>query len=365
MCKLDDEESPKSIREYVRNHSDLDVYEYIQRGYNGEVYFAKRKKLGDHVVLKFYGSDENFNSKEEAVILQKIDHPNVLKVYNAEFVPPISAVFVTPKIPGGDLQNIIDTSPVSTKDALNFVAGILKGITELHSQHNLVHRDLKPGNILISAENESIIADLGSVKKLSAANNYTTTSKATTLYLPPESIIEKEYYFQSDLYQIGLILYQLVGGHFPVNEPLEFLTERELKKLESLKGSAWSMAYNDFIEKKITNGKLADRSKLPTYLPSKFKRILNKALHKDYDSRYANSADFLGDVYLLRRSTPNITKNRNHLLFEFENGISFRVSRNAKGENILEKKKDGGSWRQHKQGHDGSLLSMYQFLHAL
>ncbi|MBK8365524.1 MAG: protein kinase [Bacteroidetes bacterium] len=74
----------------------------------------------------------------------------------------------------------------------------------MHSTHSLVHRDLKPGNILIDlATSRPIIADLGSVKKLENADGFVSESKATRIYLPPESILLKHYTFRSDIYQVG------------------------------------------------------------------------------------------------------------------------------------------------------------------
>ena len=144
---LKDEDCVETIRQFVRNNPDIEVYDYIRRGCNGDVYFGKRKKIGDDVVLKFYWSHPNYDATEECVILHKIKSDNILEIKECRFLPPNFAYFLTPKITGGDLQGIIDSRPVSSKEALEIVAGILMGLTELHSNHYLVHRDLKPGNI--------------------------------------------------------------------------------------------------------------------------------------------------------------------------------------------------------------------------
>lgn len=135
---LNDEQAPAKIREYIQTLTDIEVYEYVTRGAVGEVYFGHRKKLKDDVVLKFYDGKEHYDSSEEAVILKKIDHPNILKVIDLKFVPPYYALFTSPKIDGGDLQGIIDNGPISTSYALNMMAGTLLGCNELHSKHQLV-----------------------------------------------------------------------------------------------------------------------------------------------------------------------------------------------------------------------------------
>ncbi len=358
---LNDINCPTAIREFVRANGDIIVNDYIEEGCNGEVYFGTRKKMGDEVVLKFYLATEDYDSSEEAVILRQIEHENILKIYDLRFVSPHYACFLSPKISGGNLQNYLDNNTISSKMALELVAGILKGVTELHSEHQLVHRDLKPGNILLDlSAKRPIIADLGSVKKLSEANNYTTASKATRLYLPPESIIDEEYYFQSDLYQIGLILFQLLGGFFPLETPLDFLTQREKNRLEKLMGhSSWPSVFNDLIDTKIVRGKIADINSIPPFLDPPFKRILNKVLHKDYKKRFQNPSEFLIAIHNLMRSFPSYSSNAESLEIEHCDGKQFRINKDTMNNVTVEKRNSGGAWRKQNQ-HDGTFESALQ-----
>jgi len=180
--ELNDEGCVESIRQFVRSNPDIDVYKYIRRGCNGDVYFGKRIKMNDDVVLKFYWSHPDYDATEEAVILRSIDHDNILKIYDVRFLPPNYAYFLTPRISGGDLQGIIDNTNFSSKQSLETISGILLGLTELHSKHKLVHRDLKPGNILLDVKKSMpIIADLGAVKKIHKADGCVTASKSTYL----------------------------------------------------------------------------------------------------------------------------------------------------------------------------------------
>ena len=86
--ELNDEDSVKSIQDFVRNNADIEVYEYVKRGSNGEVYFGKRKKMGEDVVLKFYWAYSNYDEAEEAVILKQIKHDNILEIYDLRFLAP-------------------------------------------------------------------------------------------------------------------------------------------------------------------------------------------------------------------------------------------------------------------------------------
>lgn len=358
MVKIDDAECPEEIRQFVRDNTDIELLGYIRKGLNGEVYFAKRKKLGDEVVLKFYLSSPGYDSSEEAVILKGIDHPNILKIYDLRFVPPEYAVFLSPRISGGDLQSHIDIDPFSSKDALKIVSQILSGITELHSSHHLVHRDLKPGNILLDfIKKRAIIADLGAVKKINDAHGYVSASKATRVYLPPESIIDDQYYFQSDLYQVGLILFQLLGGCFPINDQMQWLNKRERSIVTAIRNSILrEVKLYEIIDTKICKGKIADTATLPKYLDDTFKRVLNKALHNDYAKRYPTSSEFLKAVHMLERSFPNYNQTPDYLLISHETGKECKIYPNKKGEYVLEKRINGGGWRKDNR-HNGKFNS--------
>lgn len=356
--ELHDEDSVKAVQDFVRSNPDIDVYDYIRRGCNGEVYFGKRTKMGDEVVLKFYPADPNYDETEEAVILKSIRHNNVLEIYDLRFLPPYYAYFLTPNISGGDLQGIIDKNKPSTKESLEIISGILLGLTELHSAHNLVHRDLKPGNILINlTDNRPIIADLGAIKKIDKADGFVTASKSTSLYLPPEAILKNEYYFQSDIYQVGIILFQLLGGFFPVNDPYKWLSSREEKQINAIRNSRdRHKKFDELIGKKILKGNLADTSTLPFYLDPAFKRVLNKALHYHFDNRYQNTSLFLKAVHQLLRNYPEYIEGTDKLLIKHENGKEFQIYRNASREIVLEKKISKKEWRK-DNSHNGTIES--------
>ncbi|MBL7839394.1 MAG: serine/threonine protein kinase [Cyclobacteriaceae bacterium] len=358
MADLDDDHGVESIRAYVRQHPDIDVHTYVKRGLNGLVYFGTRKKLKDEVVLKFYWSYPQFDSSEEAVILRAIDHPNVLKIHDLRFIKPNNAYFLSPFISGGDLQGHIDSRAISTREALRLISGILAGVTEMHSNHGLVHRDLKPGNILLDIDRmHPIIADLGAVKKIGTADGYTSESKATLYYLPPESIVDKRYYFQSDIYQVGIIMFQLLNGFFPINEPLKWLTAKEKKQLDAIVNGQKRFDFQEeAIKTKIYKGKLIDTSTLPAYLDGSFKRVLNKALHWDYTKRFKNASEFLREVHRLSSTCPSYLWESGQLLISHESGTEYRIT-TKNGVHTLERKLPGKSWRK-DNGHDGSFESI-------
>lgn len=359
METMDDDHGVESIRTYVRNQPDINVHTYVKRGLSGLVYLGRRNKAADEVVLKFYWAEPGYDSSEEAVILLKIDHPNILRVFDLKFVPPNASCFLTPWISGGDLQGQLDNRSFSTREALEIISDILLGITELHANHRLVHRDLKPGNILLDIDrNRSVIADLGAVKRINSPTGFTSESKGALYYLPPESIVDKKYYFQSDIYQIGLILFQLLDGFFPASNPEKWLTKKEKQFIDSITIDSKKFdQLDEYIKEKIYKGKLADTRTLPSHLDAGFKRVLNKALHLDYKKRFKNTSEFLKEIHKLLNNFPSYLMQKEELIVTHGSGKEYRIRKNEHGIYTLEKRLPGKDWRADRT-HDGNFESV-------
>jgi len=355
---IGDSGSVRRIQEFVRANRDIEIYEYVDRGYNGEVYFGKRIKMGDDIVLKFYDSLPDYDASEEAISLRNINHDNILKIWDLKFLPPNFSYFISPKIEGGDLQQKIDGGISSTKEVLEIVGGILLGLTELHSTHNMVHRDLKPGNILLDTDrNQAIIADLGAVKKIEDSNGFVTASKSTYYYLPPESIMADKYFYQSDIYQVGIILFQLLGGFFPLETPLKWLNNKERKRWDNAgNADARQTEFEKIIGEKITKSKLINTSKLPEYLDSAFKKLIRTATHFHYEKRFINPAMFLKEVHGLLRNCPDYIQYEDYLLIKHDNGKEFMLYPKSGDKFELKKRKNGSPWRK-DNSHDGTFQS--------
>lgn len=347
-----------NISQFILRDQHVEFYKHVRRGLNGEVYFGKRIKLDDEVVYKFYLAQSGYDSTEEAVILKKIKHENILEIFDLKFLHPHFAYFVTPKISGGDLQETLDSRNFSTREVLNIIAGILKGLTELHSTHTLVHRDLKLGNILFDLKsNRPIIADLGSVKKIDIITGSTTASKSTFLYLPPEAILKGDYYFQSDIYQVGIMMFQLLGGFFPIENPYLWFSDKESKQHALIRNSSDRQnKFNEIIGKKIVKGCLANCNSLPHYLDSIFKKVLNKALNLSYGKRYQNTSLFLKEIHQLQRNCPDYIQEPDKLIIRHDCGKEFMIYKNRKNQVVLEKSITNNNWRK-DNSHNGTMDS--------
>lgn len=357
-----DENVDEPIRAFIRGQSDIEIDRYSDGGVNGELYFGKRKILKDRVALKFYFYNSKISSHSEPLLLKEISHVNILKIYDARIIDNQYAYFLTPEIIDGDLQKYINGSIISTKSTVAIVQGILNGLSVLHSEpNNFVHRDLKPNNILIDKSNLKVyIADFGSIVKIPESSNSAVASKNTFIYKPYESIIDSIYLKQSDIYQVGIILFQLLKGYFPM-ATADWLSEKQRKKLSKISGSFEQWQYvEEIINQKIVRGKLLDYDTLPNYIDKSFKRILSKATHLDYKQRFQSCAEFLKALFDYSKTAID---------WKFQDDIYYATDSDSKEYKIykekavfvLEEKIKAGVWRKNNK-HDGTLDNIFRLI---
>jgi serine/threonine protein kinase len=353
MIKDSDVDEP--IKQFVRNQNDIDIDRYSNTGANGELYFGQRKILKDRVALKFYYYNSNISSHQEPLLLKEVKHDNILEIYDARIISDQYAYFLTPEINGGDLQKFQDKFIISTATAISVTQGILKGLSELHkSPNDFVHRDLKPNNILIDEDTlQPFIADFGSIKKIPEASNSVVASKSTFIYKPFESVVDGDYFKQSDIYQIGVVLFQLLGGVFP-GAAADWLTERQKNKLTKISGNfeQWQFI-EECINQKIVKGKLLDLNSLPPFISKKLKGIIRTATHVDKSKRYETCAEFLKDLFDYQKSAKDWWIDDSVFYANGKGKQEFRIYRDKKGY-ILENRKNGNSWRKDNK-HSGKL----------
>ena len=111
---------------------------------------------------------------------------------------------------------------------MSITRDILSGLSHLHAR-SLLHRDLKPQNLLIAKDFSVVLGDYGSVKKIPEGSSTVPGSGHSLIYTPPESTFLGEYGIIGDIYQIRMVLYQTLGGHLPYEES-SWLNSLELKK---------------------------------------------------------------------------------------------------------------------------------------
>lgn len=361
---MGDENVDETIKEFISLQKDIVIDRYSDSGANGELYFGKRELLSDRVALKFYYYNKDVSTHNEPLILKSIEHPNILKIYDAKIIHKQYAYFLTPEISGGDLKNYKDNNILSLYDALNIIQGILNGLSELHrNPNNLLHRDLKPKNILIDQETKTpYIADFGSVKFISNTENTVVASKSTQIYRPYESVLKNVYNRQSDIYQVGIILFQLLGGKFP-EAPFDWLDERQKVKFLKITGGdfeKWQFL-DSAIDNLIIKNKLLDYDSLPIYINNKIKSVIKTATNKDLDKRYSTCSEFIKAIFDLKKQNKNWWIDNDKIYATKENKKFYKISKDKKGNN-LQVSRNQVNWTNDNK-HIGTMESIIIRIH--
>jgi len=340
----------REIIDFLKSQKDIIIDKYSSKGGNGELFFGLNRILQKRVALKFYYIDDQKLAHEEVRILSNIKNANILEVFDAGVINKNYAYFLTPEIEGGDLDKFMQENRIEVFKAIHITKGILKGLTALHSPPNrLLHRDLKPSNILVDINRNPFIADFGSVRMIPSSVDSIKASCHTILFRPPEAFHNNQYYFKSDIYQVGIMLYQLIGGYLPYQD-VAWLSNKEKQKYSLLKGSYDRSKYLDsIIGGKICSGKLLKYDSLPFFICKKLKSIIRKATNVDLGKRYQNTAEFMRDIHEFMSTSVNWRMDPEGVVAFKRNTFAFRIIQGGKKNISLVQKKCGKVWRNHNQ----------------
>ena len=247
-----------------------DTFERNDRGANGYLIFARNKVTDAQIAIKFYAGEPGETRHDEPKQLSAIRSGNVLPILDARNVSEEWGYFITPRCFEGDVDDLIATQP-SARSAIDVALGICNGVSAVHRM-NMVHRDLKPGNVVL-LHGTPQIADFGSVRQLNCSGTV-NASKHSILFRPPESFASNQYSAQGDIYQIGVVSYQLLGGSLPYDGEY-YLTSKQKKQYLSIADYVDQSIFLDTaIRERAELGKLLDFNSLPPWVNNLARRLL-------------------------------------------------------------------------------------------
>ena len=199
-----------------------DRYEIIEKigsGGMADVYKAKCHRLNRYVAVKIlkqeYSGDKNFITKfrGEAQSAAGLSHPNIVSVYDVGEDNGLHYI-VMELVEGITLKKFIEKKGrLAIKEAVGIAIQIAQGLEAAHNNH-IIHRDIKPQNIMISREGKVKVADFGIAKAVSA-NTYTQNAIGSVHYLSPEQARGGYCDEKSDIYSLGVTLYEMLSGTLP------------------------------------------------------------------------------------------------------------------------------------------------------
>lgn len=154
------------------------------------------------------------NIKREFTLLKTLDHPNIIKLYDVFFDESSKNIyFMIDLYENGDLSNYLNGKKIKEKYAKNYMRQIKDGLEYLYTK-KILHRDLKPQNILVSRRNTLVITDFGFARYFEN-DVMLQTICGSPLYMAPEILLKKKYTTISDLWSVGIILYEMLCGYVP------------------------------------------------------------------------------------------------------------------------------------------------------
>ncbi|XP_067994964.1 serine/threonine-protein kinase 36 isoform X3 [Melanerpes formicivorus] len=194
------------------------ILEKIGEGSFGRVYKGRRRHSAQVVALKFIpkvgrSEKELKNLQQEIDIMRGLHHPNIIQMLDS-FETSKEVVVVTDYAEGELFQILEDDGSLPEDQVQTIAAQLVSALYYLHS-HRILHRDMKPQNILLDKDGVVKLCDFGFARAMSIHTMVLTSIKGTPLYMPPELVEERPYDHTADLWSVGCILYELFVGTPP------------------------------------------------------------------------------------------------------------------------------------------------------
>jgi serine/threonine protein kinase/predicted Zn-dependent protease len=227
---------------------DYELLEEIGRGGQGVVYRAHQKSLNRTVALKviglgYWATEAHLKRfRREAEAAASLEHPGIVPIHEVGESEG-SCYFSMKFIEGGQLDEVARRTPISIRQAAELISKVARTVHYAH-EHGILHRDIKPGNILLDRKGEPHLTDFGLARLVETASTVTHTMDVlgTPSYMAPEQAVGNNVAVSSvtDVYGLGAVLYQLLTGHPPFAGGTTYETIKLLLDTEPRQPRLWN-----------------------------------------------------------------------------------------------------------------------------
>jgi serine/threonine protein kinase len=234
--------------EMPREFGDYELLEEIGRGGQGVVFRAWQRSLSRTVAVKIIGVGQFATNahlkrlRREAEAAAKLNHPGIVPIYEVgerDGTNYFSMRFVE----GDPLDEVVSRGPISVRQAAEFIVKVARTVHYAH-EHGILHRDIKPGNILLDAHGEPHLTDFGLARLVERGSTVTGSLEVmgTPSYMAPEQAVGDNAAVSSstDVYGLGAVLYELLTGHPPFAGGTTYETIRLLLDSEPRQPRLWN-----------------------------------------------------------------------------------------------------------------------------
>jgi serine/threonine protein kinase len=288
----------------IEQISHYKILKKLGTGGMGEVYLAEDEKLTRKVALKILPAGVSGERKrlnrflQEARLAANLNHPHICTVYEIDATgeTPFLAMEL---VEGETLAETIHSGSLDLHQILDIASQIADALDEAH-RNDIIHRDIKSSNIIINRRGQVKVLDFGLAKIISEEVSELDVTRAktedgmlvgTVQYMSPEHALGKKLDGRTDLWSLGVLLYEMVAGVLPFKAATQAGTFDEILHRTPLAPGE----YNPNI-------------------PPELENIIFKLLEKDRDFRYQTASDLLADLRRLRRSLGDITSDSNETI---------------------------------------------------
>ena len=256
----------------------------------GVVYKAEDTKLHRTVALKFLPPELNRDEEakhrfiHEAQAASSLQHHNVCTIHDIDETEDGQMFICMDFYEGKTLKQKIGKGPLKIDEAIDITIQVADGLSRAHEE-KIIHRDIKTANIFITDRNEVKILDFG-LAKVTGQTQLTQmgTTVGTVAYLSPEQARGEKVDHRTDLWSLGVVLYEMITGQLP------------------FKGE-----YEQAVIYSIMNEEPEPMTSLRSNVPMELERIIKKCLEKDASNRYQHSDELLVDLRWVKRETSKVT----------------------------------------------------------
>jgi TolB-like protein/Tfp pilus assembly protein PilF len=227
---------------------DYELLEEIGRGGQGVVFRARQKSLNRSVALKVislgqWASKAHLKRfRREAEAAASLDHPSIVPIYEVGERDG-QCYFSMKFVEGGQLDEVVRQAPMSVRQAAELIVKVARTVHYAH-EHGILHRDIKPGNILLDQKGEPHLTDFGLARLVESESSVTQTLDVlgTPSYMAPEQAVGNNAAVNSttDVYGLGAVLYQVLTGHPPFAGGTTYETIKLLEDTEPRSPRLWN-----------------------------------------------------------------------------------------------------------------------------
>ena len=261
------------------------IVSQLGQGGMGVVYQATDPRLKRTVAIKLLPPDLTRNETAKQRFLQEaqaasaLDHPNICTIFEINETDDGQLYLVMAHYEGETLKERIARGPLELQDAIDIANQVGEGLAKAHAA-GIVHRDIKPANLMVTKDGTIKILDFGLAKLTGAEGvTQTATTVGTVAYMSPEQAQGREVGHRTDIWSLGVVLYEMVAGRPP-----------------------FQRKQGDAVVHAILREAPTTVTGLRTGVPMDLERVVTRTLSKEADDRYQTMADLLSELRQVKRA---------------------------------------------------------------